>query len=155
MPPCLDADAAKMTARDPSIAEAMVLGSVTSHIMVVSRGLLLSPLKIPDREVARTGMERSRQALMHSMPVLPLDPITQIGSAVEDDFSPCAAKAVLVVKSKLIPVEAATAAADLVESTRNSRLSLREDGDEVSSSGSLLQFLLAEIPCRMVLIPLT
>jgi len=145
-----------MTARDPSMAEVMVVWSVTSHIMVVSRELLLSPLKIPEREVARTGMERSRQALTHSMPVLPLDPMTQIGRAVEGDFTSCAAKDGSVEKMRLIPTEAATAVADLVESTRNSRLLPREDDDEdeVSSSGSLLQFLVAEMPWHMVVIAL-
>lgn len=104
--------------------------------MGVIRELLLSPLKIPEREVARTGMERSRHALTHSIPVLPLDPITQIGRAVEDIFSSCAAKDGELAKMRLSSVTAAMAAANLVESPRNSRLLLRDE--DVSSSGSLL-----------------
>ena len=123
-PPSFDAEAAKIAARDPSMADVIVFRSVTSHIMGVMRELVVPPLKIPEREVALTGIERPIQG--HSMPVLPLDPITQIGRPPEGGACCSKAREGELGKIKLIATEVTIAATDLVELEKNDRLSQEE-----------------------------
>ncbi len=139
VPPSFEADAAKMTARDLEIAADMVEGCVTSQTATEqswswasdkgsdtpSAPILL--LKTPDRLVAITGMDRSRHARTHMVPVLPLAPITQMGAA-EDAVAALADDAAV----DQTPLAARTAAIeDAAEASKNWR---REDSESAALS---------------------